>query len=475
MAEQNAELEMTGKLRFPIITLILFVMACLGLYFSEGNPSYIIITLGITTIGLIIFGERYAFDHLLEKSGIPGREAWFPVIAVLLSLYLGAVPQETIWHVVQDKSDIIALILSFAIISDGIAQSGYFSFAAYKIVQKCRGNTTRLILYLFILTSALTFVTSNDIVVLVFTPIIIAVCMHARIRNMRLLLLSQFIAANTLSMGLLIGSPTNIILSNQLNIDFVSYFVLMFIPSILSCMLTFIVVDFINSRSKPECEGGFLNFKGRWTYHDHYSMPANVENAFFTDRMKYWLQLFTAAVALVAFVSNAEASLFYAAIPISIFSLIFFFYDVRKDYNGAWQPALKSTANIIRFLPYSVFFFGMSYFIFAYELSQQHYVIETLLPFLYENVLDDLTKASVSMVFLSGFLVNTMNDLPAAALVAELMQQMEIHHGGLEGYTRMVVLQALLIGLNIGCYVTPIGALAGLLWFNIIRLSLIHI
>ena len=33
---------------------------------------------------------------------------------------------------------------------------------------------------------------------------------------------------------------------------------------------------------------------------------------------------------------------------------------------------------------------------------------------------------------------------------------------------RIVLIQSMLVGLNIGCYVTPIGALAGLLFFNII-------
>jgi len=469
MTDQSTDLKVTSKTRFPIVTLLLLTLASTGLFYAGGDAAITIIILSVVTIALIIFGERYSIDYALEKKGLPGREAWLPVLALSISIYMGAVSPETIPEVISDKLDIIALILSFAVISEGIARSGYFSFAAYKIVQKCQGNTSRLILYLFILTSVLTFVTSNDIVVLVFTPIIIAVCMHARIENMRLLLLSQFIAANTLSMGLLIGSPTNIILSKELGIDFFQYFVMMVIPSILACMLSFIVVDFINQRSKPGTRSRLFNFKGRWTYHDTYSMPNVIDHAYFTDAMRNWLWLFTAAVGLLALISSFEKSLFWAALPITFVSLGYIFYEVRKENEGTSKEAVKNVKRVVRYLPYSIFFFGMSYFVFAAELSQHNYVSETLLPFIKNNLLDELIQGSVSMVMLSGLLVNAMNDLPAAALVGELLQQMELTQGGLEGYTKMIVLQALLIGLNIGCYVTPIGALAGLLWFSIIR------
>lgn len=179
MTQTSENSDTKAKIRFPIVTLLLLALGAFALSYDITSAPLTIIVLGLTTICLIIFGERYAIDNALEKRGIPGREAWLPVIAVSIAYHLGAVTDSTVFQVIAEKSDIIALILSFAIISEGIARSGYFSFAAHKIVQKCQGNTTRLILYLFILTSVLTFVTSNDIVVLVFTPIIIAVCIHA--------------------------------------------------------------------------------------------------------------------------------------------------------------------------------------------------------------------------------------------------------------------------------------------------------
>jgi Na+/H+ antiporter NhaD/arsenite permease-like protein len=45
-------------------------------------------------------------------------------------------------------------------------------------------------------------------------------------------LLGQFIAASTLSMGLLIGSPTNIIIVDAMEIDLFTYFSIMMIPAV---------------------------------------------------------------------------------------------------------------------------------------------------------------------------------------------------------------------------------------------------
>ena len=68
--------------------------------------------------------------------------------------------------------------------------------------------------------------------------------------------------------------------------------------------------------------------------------------------------------------------------------------------------------------------------------------------------------------FLGGtaLLVNGMNDLPASAVVGGLLVQQD-----LSGWSGALVLQAVLIALNAGCYLSPVGALAGLVWFHMLR------
>jgi Na+/H+ antiporter NhaD/arsenite permease-like protein len=116
-------------------------------------------------------------------------------------------------------------------------------------------------------------------------------------------------------------------------------------------------------------------------------------------------------------------------------------------------------------LPYGIFFFGMSFFIFAEAFSG---------TILFNSILDFVSTLSESPInllfsglFGSGLLVNIFNDIPASALIAEILSDVSIDNYAL----RVVFYQSILSGLNIGKYVTQIGALAGLLWFNVIEVE----
>ena len=89
------------------------------------------------------------------------------------------------------KGDIIVMILAFAVLAYGIKESGYFKYAAYRVLEICSGSITRLTFYMFMLTSVLTFITSNDIVILVMTPIILELCRQSRIQDAQFLLLRK--------------------------------------------------------------------------------------------------------------------------------------------------------------------------------------------------------------------------------------------------------------------------------------------
>ena len=69
----------------------------------------------------------------------------------------------------------------------------------------------------------LTIFTSNDIVILTFTPFICYFSKNAKINPIPYLV-AEFAAANTYSMMLIIGNPTNIYLATSASIDFISYF-----------------------------------------------------------------------------------------------------------------------------------------------------------------------------------------------------------------------------------------------------------
>ena len=114
---------------------------------------------------------------------------------------------------------IIILFLSMAFLSIYLDKLGFFHYIANLAAMKFKKSQISLFLALFILISILTVFTSNDIIILTFTPFICYFCKNTKINPIPYLI-GEFFAANTLSMTLIIGNPTNIYIASNAGITF---------------------------------------------------------------------------------------------------------------------------------------------------------------------------------------------------------------------------------------------------------------
>lgn len=126
---------------------------------------------------------------------------------------------------------ILVLFISMTFLSIYLDEVGFFKYLACVATKKSKANQKILFLILYMLVSVLTIFTSNDIVILTFTPFICYFAKNTKINPIPYLV-AEFAAANTWSMLLMIGNPTNIYLSLSSGIDFISYFKVMFLPTI---------------------------------------------------------------------------------------------------------------------------------------------------------------------------------------------------------------------------------------------------
>lgn len=395
-------------------------------------PSFFLLFSIILCVILIISDHRFSFEKYIKKKYRIDREWWLPPLFLSLNFLLGYINFKNISSSFYSDFDIIILVLTLALFSEGLRISKFFRYLAYRIVYLCRGNTYRLILYMTILISISTVFTTNDIIILVFTPIIIEICYQAKIKNTKPLLLFQFIVANTFSMASLIGSPTNIIVSEELNINFLSYYTYMVIPTIISLISTVFLLyavlrlDMFDIRKEYEIEKDLeLNFN---------------------KNMRNWIILFSFLVLLTIIVTYLNMSLYICSIP-SIIIAMYYWYITETNLK------------IIFRLPYGILFFGMSFFIFADAFAQKQ-LLENIIPILNTH-LQDYKISIIYGIFGSSIMVNIFNDIPASALIAEILSNTHIN----SELVKFVLTQSILIGLNIGKYITQIGALAGILWF----------
>ena len=127
---------------------------------------------------------------------------------------------------------ILVLFISISMISITLDESGFFSYLASRFISKFKNSQIKLFLSLYLLISIITIFTSNDIVILTFTPFILYLARRGNISPIPYLVL-EFIAGNTYSILLEIGKPTNIYLSSAFNISFVEYLRVMILPTLI--------------------------------------------------------------------------------------------------------------------------------------------------------------------------------------------------------------------------------------------------
>ena len=125
---------------------------------------------------------------------------------------------------------ILVLFFSMTMMSVYLDELGFFRLLAVRILRRAGGSQRMLFFLLYGLVSVLTVFTSNDIIVLTFTPFICHFAASARIDPVPYLV-SEFVAANTWSMALIIGNPTNIYLMSGAGISFWQYTLRMLLPT----------------------------------------------------------------------------------------------------------------------------------------------------------------------------------------------------------------------------------------------------
>ena len=136
---------------------------------------------------------------------------------------------------------ILCLFLSMTFLSVFLDELGFFSFLAVKALEKSGTNQKKLFFYLYFTVSVLTVFTSNDVIILTFTPFICYFSKNAGIDPLPYLF-AEFIAANTWSMALIIGNPTNIYLATSSGVSFFSYFSTMLLPTILTGLVALLML-----------------------------------------------------------------------------------------------------------------------------------------------------------------------------------------------------------------------------------------
>lgn len=359
------------------------------------------------------------------------------LIGAVILLAVGAIPIKDVWSGLTNNSainplKILTLFICNTALSVFLDEAGFFKYLAIKCLNKVKGSQKKFFILLYALVSVLTVFTSNDIVVLTFTPFI---CYYAKNANVDPVpyLVGEFVAANSFSLMLIIGNPTNIYLATSYGIDFGRYFVIMFLPSLFAGITGFLMTFFI--------------FRKRLsTPIEQSPMEAKI-----LDKPLLIAGLCALAICtvLLAVSSYAGFEMWYIslafALATTVFGLIYSLYKKRKPVE---------VIKTLRRSPWELIPFVISMFVIVLALDA-HGITEILGTALDKGEWSALTFGSAS--FLSA---NLINNIPMSVLFASASRYCA---------TTETAVYASVIGSNVGAYLTPVGALAGIMWLNILK------
>ena len=357
--------------------------------------------------------------------------------AILLltgSVDIGSVSAALLANTAINPLKILVLFISMTVLSIFLDELGFFRYLANFALKRAGESQIKLFMFLYITVSVLTVFTSNDIIILSFTPFICYFAKNAHISPMPYLA-AEFVAANTWSMALVIGNPTNIYLATGAGITFLDYLRVMLLPTLLAGTAAFVAL--------------FLLFRRRLT--------APIEATCNTERIEdkplfilgiTHLGACTVLLAVGSYIGLAMWLVSLCAV-ISLFVCVLAVSLVRRLRHAGTAIFPRELHSCLAREPWQLAPFVLSMFVLIVALSEVG--ATDAIAELLGDARPILAYGTVS--FLAS---NLVNNIPMSVLFERVIPSGEV-------FSEAAV-YATVIGSNLGAFLTPIGALAGIMF-----------
>lgn len=326
---------------------------------------------------------------------------------------------------------ILILFISMTVLSVFLDELGFFRYLATVTLNRAHASQKKLFLYLYLIVSVLTVFTSNDVIILSFTPFICYFAKNAEINPVPYLS-AEFIAANTWSMALVIGNPTNIYLATAMGIDFIEYITVMLLPTVASGLVAFAVLVLIFNKQ--------LNVP----LHESHVIEPIKDKTLFLVGVSH-LSVCTIMLAIGSYI-GVEMWLVALISALSLFIWVTVISFIRHK-----KPTML--VNSIKGAPWQLIPFVLSMFVIVIALNKNGVTAEIAYSLSGYN--------EVIGYGLSSFLAsNFINNIPMSVLFSSVIA---------EGAAGIGAVFATIIGSNIGAFLTPVGALAGIMFNSLTK------
>lgn len=362
----------------------------------------------------------------------------YPVIPLLGGLLMiacgvlkgNAVSDAFLQNTSVNPIKILVLFLSMTIFSLILDRTGFFGFISGVVLKKAGQRQAVVFLALYAVISLLTVFTSNDIVILTFTPFICCFCKSARINPIPYLMM-EFVAANTWSLLFLIGNPTNIYICGAFNIGFFEYMRVMILPTLVIGLVSLAIM--------------LLLFKKQL----HAPMNCDVSVSEITNKPLMIISLVHLLVCVILLAVSQYLHIEMWLISLGVALSVAFCSAICLGIQGR---GMKDLSRAVRNMPFEIvpFIIGMFLIVLGLDHSGITRMIAEMIPG---------ADKPFSFGFLSLLSSNVLNNIPMSVLFSRI----------LSFTSSPAAIYATIAGSNIGAFLTPFGALAGIMWSNLVK------
>lgn len=325
---------------------------------------------------------------------------------------------------------ILVLFLSMTVLSVFLDELGFFRYLAGFALRHAHGGQKRLFFSLYFTVAILTVFTSNDVIVLSFTPFICYFAREAKIDPLPYLA-AEFVAANTWSMALVIGNPTNIYLATAYGVDFVSYLFVSILPTVAAGGISLLAL--------------WLLFRKKLAA----PIAGSAERGSIPDRIALTIGIVHLAVCTVLLAVGSYIGLEMWLVALCSAGSLFLCDGILSICRREKPKVLLSC---MRRAPWQLIPFLLAMFVMTEALAEQG-TTAAIANFLGTDF------AVLKYGALSFLGANLINNIPMSVFFSSMIASA---NAGPQA------MYATVIGSNLGAFFTPIGALAGLMFSSIL-------
>lgn len=355
-------------------------------------------------------------------------EAIWAVAGAALLLVLGLMPLAAAGAAVGKGLDVYLFLIGMMLLSETAREQGLFDWVAATAVAHARGSTARLFALVFAIGIVTTTFLSNDATAVVLTPAVYAAARKAKADPLPMLFACALIA-NAASFVLPISNPANLVLYGGKMPPLGQWFGAFALPSIAAIAVTFAML--------------------RWAERDRLSgrCATDVTRAPLSGGGKAALAGIVVTAMLLLAVSALDRPL---GLPTCIAGL------ATTLLVCAWTR--RSPLALTRSVSWSVLPLVAGLFVLVEALDRSG-VIGLVADALRSAAGTPVTGAASAGTILA-FASNLMNNLPAGLIASEAVAQ---------AHPPRLIVDALLIGVDLGPNLSITGSLATILWLQAIR------